>query len=71
DIAKFIEGLGLEVASSNEFGFDKTLPYYVQDTTFARFDKSKPYFILPISSVTHLNTKALTHALYDLIGKSK
>jgi len=71
DITKFIEELGLEVSKSNELGFDKKLPYYVQDTIFTRFDKSKPYFILPISSVTHLNTKAVTHALYDLIGKSK
>src|SRR5690606_18375409 len=57
DIIKFIQELGLEPTQSNEFGFDKTLPYYVQDTVFARFDTSKPYFILPISSVTHLNTK--------------
>lgn len=71
DIVKFIQELGLEVSNNSEFGFDKTLPYYVQDTTFARFDTSKPFFILPISSVTHLNTKALTYALYDLIGKSK
>ena len=71
DIAKFIQELDLEPSKNNEFGFDKTLPYYVQDATFARFDTSKPYFILPISSVTHLNTKALTYALYDLIGKSK
>lgn len=71
DIVKFIQELGLEVSNNSEFGFDKTLPYYVQDTTFSRFDTSKPFFILPISSVTHLNTKALTYALYDLIGKSK
>lgn len=71
DIKNFIKALGLEVSSSNEFGFDNTLPYYVQDSTYERFDSSKPCFILPISSVTHLNTKALTHALYDLVGKSK
>lgn len=71
DIIQFIKELGLEPTTNGEFGIDKSLPYYVQDTTFARFDTTKPYFIMPISSVTHFNTKALTHALYDLIGKSK
>jgi hypothetical protein len=26
---------------------------------------------LPISSVTHFNTKSVCHALYELIGQSK
>lgn len=69
DIRNFIEELGLEVCTSNEFGFDKKLPYFVQDTIMARYDESKPFFILPISSVTHSNTNAITYALYDLIGK--
>ena len=71
DIQKFIEDLGLEVSSSNEHGFKSDLPYYVQDTTFSRYDNSKPYFILPISSVTHMNTDAIKYALYNLIGQNK
>ncbi|WP_419769313.1 MAG: GTPase ObgE [Candidatus Marinarcus sp.] len=71
DIKSFIEGLGLEISGENQFGFDKTLPYYMQDTTFARFDAAKPFFILPISAVTHLNTNAIRYSLYELIGKDK
>lgn len=71
DIKNFIEELGLQPSTNNEFGFDKNFPYYVQDSTFERFDESKPAFILPLSSVTHLNTNAISYALYELIGKSK
>ncbi|WP_419765334.1 MAG: GTPase ObgE [Arcobacter sp.] len=71
DIENFIKELGLEVTSSNEFGFDKELPYYVQDTVYAKYDSSKPYFILPISSVTHNNVGSLKFALYNLIAQGK
>ncbi len=71
DIKSFIEELGLEISKSNDFGFDKSLPYFVQDLTFSRFDKEKPFFILPISSVTHLNTNSIRYSLYDLIGQKK
>ncbi len=71
DIKSFIEELGLEISSSNDFGFDKKLPYFVQDLTYYRFQKDKPFFILPISSVTHLNTNAIKFALYELIGQNR
>ena len=71
DITKFINELGLEVTKSNEFGFDKKLPYYIQDTVYEKFDKSKPFFILPISSVTHHNIGALKFALHNLITQGK
>ncbi len=71
DIKIFIKELGLEVSNSNEFGFDSNLPYFIQDLTMSRFDNSKPFFILPISSVTHLNTKSIRFALYELLGQSK
>lgn len=71
DIKEFIEAIGLEVSSENSYGFDKTLPYYVQDLTYSKFDESKPFFVLPISSVTHLNTESIRFALYELIGQNK
>ncbi len=71
DIKDFIAEIGLEVSGSNEFGFDKKMPYYVQDLTFERFDENKPFFVLPISSVTHFNTNAISYALYELIGQTK
>ncbi|AXH10322.1 GTPase ObgE [Malaciobacter halophilus] len=71
DISEFIKELDLEISNNNEFGFDKKLPYYVQDLTMSRFDNTKPFFILPISSVTHMNTKSIGYALYELLGQSK
>ena len=71
DIKNFIKELGLDLSESNEYGFDKTLPYYVQDLTYNKFDETKPFFILPISSVTHLNTNSIRFALYDLIGQNR
>jgi len=71
DIANFIEELGLESTTDNEFGIKTDFPYFVQDTTFARFDETKPYFILPLSSVTHFNTDSIKYALYNLIGQDK
>ncbi|AXH12956.1 GTPase ObgE [Halarcobacter bivalviorum] len=71
DIKDFIEGLGLEVSNENSYGFDKKLPYFVQDLTYSKFDENKPFFILPISSVTHLNTDSIRFALYELIGQNK
>jgi GTP-binding protein len=71
DIENFIKELGLEVTKSNEFGFDKELPYYVQDTVYEKYDSSKPFFVLPISSLTRLNINSLKYALYNLIGQGK
>lgn len=71
DIKEFIEAIGLEVSSENSYGFDKSLPYYVQNLTYSKFDENKPFFVLPISSVTHLNTESIRFALYELIGQKK
>jgi len=39
--------------------------------TFTRFDSAKPFFILPLSSVTHFNTESIKYSLYNLIGQDK
>ncbi len=69
DIRNFISDIGLEVSESNEFGFEKEYPYYAQDLIYSRYDEEKPFFVLPISSVTRKNTKSIGFALYDLIDK--
>ncbi len=71
DILEFIRELGFEASNENEFGFKTDFPYFVQDTTFARFDGSKPFFILPLSSVTHFNTESIKYSLYNLVGQGK
>ncbi|OCL87820.1 GTPase Obg [Aliarcobacter thereius] len=69
DIKQFLKAINLKNSSKNEFKFDETLPYYVQDLVYNKFDHTKPYFVLPISSLTKINIKSLTYALYDMQGK--
>jgi len=71
DIRQFISDIGLEVSGENELGFEKEYPYYVQDLTYNKFDKEKPFFVLPISSVTRKNVKSITFALYKLLEQGK
>jgi GTP-binding protein len=70
-IEEFINGIGLDASSENKFSFDKDKKYFIQELTYERYDENLPYFILPISSSTHTNTKSLKFALYDLVGFEK
>jgi len=36
---------------------------------FAKKDSSKPYFVLPISSLDKTNINPLKYALYTMLGK--
>ena len=72
DIKKFIDDIGLEVTkSSEEFKIETDYPYFIQNLIYSRFDNSKPYFVLPISSLTRLNLKPLIFALYNLLEQDK
>ena len=71
DILKFVDDINLTVSNENEFGFDTKLPYYVQDLTYNRFDNQKPFFVLPISSMTRDNLESLKYALYKLLELGK
>ena len=70
-IEEFINAVGLEVTRKNDFGFEKDKMYFLQDTIYEKFDYEKPYFILPISSVTKQNTKSIRYSLYELINIDK
>lgn len=70
-IEDFIKAIGLDVVEKNGFGFDEDKKYFLQDTVSSRYDENKPYFVLPISSATHTNTKGIKFALYDLVGMDK
>jgi len=69
DIQEFLKALNLETSKSNEYKFDINLPYYVQDLIFTKKDSSKPYFVLPISSLDKTNINPLKYALYTMLGK--
>jgi len=77
DIAKlvnlFFDIVGVEASSSNEFEFDKNLPYFIQDTADKTlgYDNSLPYFILPISSATNKNIEPLKYSLFNLVQQSR
>lgn len=69
DIEEFLEFLKLKRSSENEFKFDTNLPYFVQDLVYEKYDNSKPFFVLAISSINKTNIKPLTYALYSMQGK--
>ena len=65
----FLEYLSLKPSLKNEFGFDESIHFYIQDTPEEElgYDKKLPFFVLPISSATHKNIDALKHALFSLV----
>jgi len=68
-VNSFLNLLGLEASTTNEFKFDSELPYFVQnsaDETLG-FDKTLPYLVAPISSATFTNIEALKYSLFNLV----
>ncbi|MDD2357880.1 MAG: GTPase ObgE [Thiovulaceae bacterium] len=65
----FLELLGLKANEKSEFDFDTALPYFIQDTADETlgYDRTKPYFVAPISSATSKNIEALKYALFNLV----
>lgn len=68
-IRGFLNLLGLEETKTNRVKFDVELPYYIQDTADVSlgYDRSKPYFVAPISSAINKNIEPLKNALFDLV----
>ncbi len=69
----FLNHLQLSSESENDrYGFDQTLPVYVQEEGFSEhIDGSKPFFVAPISSVTGRNIDALKYALNDALQRER
>lgn len=64
----FIKMLGLEETQKSHYGFEDDIPFYEQKADIAgRYDSNLPFVVVPISSVTHKNTKALSEALFELV----
>jgi len=68
-IAEMMQLLGVEPTQKSRFGFDTKLPFFEQnlDDETQTFDREKPFFMVPISSVAHENIKPLTFALHRLV----
>lgn len=69
-VTEMMQLLGLEPSSHTRFDFETSLPFFEQELADERhaFDVSKPYVMVPISSVTHRNVKPLTYALHAMTG---
>jgi GTP-binding protein len=69
----FIEALDLKANEKSDFDFDKNIPYYIQDTSDETlgYDKSKPYFIVPISSAINKNIEPLKYSLFSLVQQTR
>ena len=65
----FLDMLGLQASKTNEFKFDESMPFYVQDSADETlgFDRTLPYFVAPISSATFTNIEALKYSLFNLV----
>jgi GTP-binding protein len=70
-IEDFISYVGLDKAKHNNvYHFDENYKTYVQNIDeFIEYDKQKPFFIAPISSMSKLNINPLKFALLDAVKK--
>mgnify|MGYP002713000629 CR=1 FL=1 len=72
-VESFLDIVGVKVTKNSELEFDRSIPYYIQESTDENlgYDRSLPYFIMPISSATHKNIDALKHALFNLVQSKR
>jgi GTP-binding protein len=61
----FLEVLELNKNRNSKYQFDEALDMYIQD--IEEYDNTKPFMVVPISSVSRRNIEPLRYALYDLI----
>ncbi len=61
--------LDLNMLNANIDRKSKDYEFYIQDI-YDR-DKTKPYFVMPISSIANINIKKLNYALADIVYKIK
>ena len=68
-VTGFLDLLGLKTSQHNEFNFDATMPFYIQDSADEElgYDRTVPYLVAPISSATRKNIDALTYSLFNLV----
>jgi len=72
-IEEFLDYLGVEKNSGSKYKFDDSFSGFYQsvDELEGGYDKSKPYFIAPISSVARINIDPLKYALLEVIRSEK
>ena len=72
-VEEFLKLLGLEQSKKNEFDFDESMPFFVQESADETlgFDRAKPYFVVPISSATSKNIEPLKYSLFNLVQQTR
>ena len=70
-IKSFLEEFDLKKEDDvpNRYAFNEEYPYFLQDIDW--YEKSKPFFAVPISSVSKMNIDPLVFALNDIIKRLK
>ncbi len=65
----FLKYLNIKKTTKQKFALDMNYNYFLQnDDNFEfTYDNDKPYFVLPISSATNTNTKAVVFALQEML----
>ncbi len=69
----FLKHLDLkEETHGNKYQFLEKFPTYLQDTELpAVYDKTKPFFVAPFSSISQINIDPLRYALSDIVSKEQ
>ena len=64
---KFVKDIGLTTNKNMKFKLEEDFDYFMQDSNNPTFEYNNelPFFVVPISSVTHRNTQQLKYILYD------
>jgi len=68
-VSSFLDLVGVKAKEKSEYDFDVTIPYFIQESADETlgYDKSLPYFVVPISSATTRNIEPLKYALFNLV----
>ena len=72
-VQSFLDIIGVKANSGSEFDFDPAIPYFIQDSADETlgYDRSLPYFIVPISSVINKNIEPLKYSLFNLVQSDR
>jgi len=65
--------LGVEPNKNGKhFGFEDDMPAYCQDVQgYDGYDNSKPYFVIPFSSISRKNLEAIKYALLGAVNETR
>jgi GTP-binding protein len=65
---EFAAAVGFDVNNERTYNFKEEYDFFMQQRDITeQYDNDKPFFILPISSASHLNTEAIKFALHDMV----